>query len=176
MRNRRRMAFLCFVFSGLLLLSAIPYSAAINRIHLDREARVSLTEDKNALLGLAGFDNRTYDLSANYKKVGSITNNTKQPLKLTVSIIPRFQLNHLLSRFGLAIGKESCEFSYSSSAPKQLSFTLAAGKTVEVKAYYINNFLHSLPVEFQFNAADSAGSLTVQLTDTPSTPRRMTIY
>lgn len=176
MRKRRRAASLFFILGGILLLSAIPCSAAINRIMLERETKVRLAQDCNAVLKLTGFDNEAYDMNGSYKSFGSITNQTGQTIKLMVTVSPDYQIYHMFGRLGIKLGNEACEFSYSYCASKQLTLTIPAGQTVDAKAYLVNNFLYSLPVNFKFSAADTAGSFTLILEDTQDTPRRIYLY
>ena len=176
MSRRSRMAFLLLILGGLLLAAALPGSMALNQIMLQRSAAVRLAEDRTAVLGLTGFNNKTYDMGGTYKSFGTVTNNSGCTIILTVTVIPDFQLYHLFSGFGLAIGGKTCEFSYYTSSPKQITLTLASGQTVEAKAYFTNNLFYLLAVDFKFSAVDTAGTFTIKLTNTQSTPRHINLY
>jgi len=176
MMKKNRIAVILFILSGLLALSVIPYSAAINRIMLDRNADVTLAEDNKAVLKLTGFHNESYDMNSTYKSFGSITNNTGHTIKLIVTVIPDFQIYHMFSGLGLSIGNKDCEFRYSSASPKQITLTMPSGQTIEAKAYFINYLFYPMLVEFQFNASDTAGTFTITIANTQSTPRCINLY
>lgn len=174
---RRNRAAAIFLILGLLfMITSIPFSAAINRLTLSRDTDVKLAEDNNAVLKLTGFQNVSYDMDNKYKGFGTITNNTSENLKVTVTVIPDFQIYHFLTKVGVEIGKDSNVFGYHSSAPKQLSVIMAPGEVTEVKAYIFHNLNYPLFIEFQFTATDMAGTFTVSLLNTSNSPRCVYLY
>lgn len=173
MKNKNKTAAVFFILSLVFALVSIPYSAALNGGKMERTASAFVADDENGILKLTGFNNKYYDLNSTYTSVGSITNNTSQNLKLTVTICPEFSLNHIFSKFGIKLGTTKYEFKMSNSNPCEVALDLSSGQTVDVTAYLTQNYFGPLKIAFKISAVDSTGACSIQINDTDSTPRRI---
>lgn len=176
MRKKYQSAKLFFILSFLTALISLPYSGALSQSRLERAATARVSDDENGLLRLRGFSNKAYNLNGSYQIVGTVTNNANQTISLAVTVKPDFNVYHLFTRLGVRIGSVSYEFRYGTSSPRQYFLTLAPGQSIEVQAYLQQNFFNVLTAEFEFTAADSAGTYTVKLSGTPKSPRRINLY
>lgn len=176
MSKRKRIAYLFFLMGLVFAMISIPYSAAMNRIFLERKANIDVADDSNGAISLIGFHNKAYEMNGKYKNYGTITNNTRQILQLTVTIKPNYQIYHLLTRCGVMIGSKECEFRYNSSSAKQIILIMNPKDSFEAKAYLSGNIFYALDIEFQFSATDSTGSFTIEMKNTSSAPRCISLY
>lgn len=176
MSKRKRIAYLFLLIGLAFAISSIPYSAALNRISLERKANVTVVDDSVGVLSLIGFNDKAYNMNGKYNYFGTITNNTGKVLQLTVTIKPNYQIYHLLTRCGVMIGSKECEFRYNTSSAKQLMLTMNPKDTIETKAYLTSNIFYALDIEFQFFATDSTGSFTIEMKNTFGTPRCISLY
>lgn len=176
MISKNKTAVLFFILSLVFALVSIQSSSALSQGKIERNASASVADDENGVLILNGFNNRVYDMKNGYTRFGSITNNTNQTIKLTVTITPDITgINNIYTKFGVKIKNKTIELRYKDSS-KQAELTLSPGQVVDVKAYLTGNILTTVPVEFAFTAADTTGIFKIQLESTDRTPRRIVCY
>lgn len=163
-----------FLLSIIFAVLSMQFSGALSQGWMDRTASAQVVNDNTALLKLDGFQNKSYDMSNKFASYGSITNNTNQAMKLTVTITPGYS-NNKNGSFSIKLGTETADFKYNNSATKQVMLTLAPGQSIDAQASFDKNLV-SATASFQFTATNDTGTYTIQLGDTAKTPRRITLY
>lgn len=171
---RFKIAPFLLILSLAFAVLSMQFSGALSQGRLNRAASAPVVKDNTALLKLDGFQNKSYNMNNKYASFGSITNNTNQTMKLTVTITPGFT-NNKNSNFNIKLGTETVQFKYKSASPKQVLLTLAPGQSVDAQAS-MNNNPDTVTASFQFLAVSSIGSYSAFLGDTAASPRRITLY
>jgi hypothetical protein len=176
MKHVNRMKSLFFVLAILFSLLSITNSGAISQGRMERQTYARISADDKALLQLEGFRNGIYDMENQYRRFGSITNNSDQEIKLTVTIHPYFlDMKNKNSWFGVKIKSNIVQF-HADSVPGQISVVLLPRETVHVEAALHPGQNTTVLSSFQFTAADAAGNFITLLDDTLQNPRRMICY
>ena len=172
---KNKLPYLLFALSLLFAIISMPNTAALGEVNLERDAFASLSSDSNGVLKLEGIDNRVYNLDNKFNQVGTITNNSKQQLYLTVTITPDFSVG-LVSQIKIKMDDSVVIFNRNSKTSQQIQLTLSPGETMNIEGSYSKNIILPATVSFQFTATDKLGTYTMNLYDTQKTPRRITCY
>lgn len=176
MMVRRSLIIVSAVLALLSSFALLPNSGAIQQGRIERGTIAQTTGDANGFLKLEGFANPTVPLSNNYTHIAYMTNNSTQPLTVTVTITPDFtQVNNKKYLLRIKLNAAVSEFTYGSAGTLQTTMTLAPGQIVDVQGLLNNNQNKSVVVSYGFAVTDAAGTFHMQIGDTATTPRRITV-
>jgi hypothetical protein len=174
---RYRLITLFLSLSLIFALFSIPVSGALSGDKLDRSAAAWVAGDKNAALTINGLSDATYDLDNKYSNIGIITNNTNHEIILCITVTADFlstqSRNCIL---GFKIGSQTGEIINNGINTTNLTVTLPPLKAVNFQAFLDRNQNHAVTATFSYTATNTDGSLSMQLNDTPDTPRRISCY
>ena len=174
---KKRITSLLLFISIFFAYLAIQDSAAISSLSLRRNTSALVSNDQNGVLKLEGFANPQYTkLGTSYTKVGSITNQSNQPLNINVIMTPN-QVFGVIRAYslGVRIGSQTCVIR-SNTISQKLSISLMPGQSMDVQMNLTNSLLDFIVTSFSFEASDNTKTYQVYITDTSSTPRRILTY
>ncbi len=174
---RRKLPLVLIIIGLLFGLIAMQDSAALSSFTMNRQTKAQVSSDNAALLKLEGFNSSQYmKLSSYYSKVGSITNNSSQPLNLNISVAPTQVFSIIRAyQLGIKIGTSSCILR-SNTSSQQLTVSLMPGQSVDIQMNLTNSLLDFISTSFIIQASDNTRSLNLTLSDSDSTPRRILTY
>lgn len=174
---KRKSVFILILLSVISALCALPTSGALSNGNLDRATAAQIaSSDATAALKLEGIHGSYLTISNVNKKyfyLGTITNNSSQPLDITLSATPDFsKLTNKNYWLGIQAGN-TIEFTSSSAATQSLQFTLAPGAAQTINGALMGNQAREVIVSFAFTATNAATGTYISVKDTDANPRRV---
>ena len=175
MRSKRKMTSIFFILSILFAILSMPISGALTTGKLQRTTSAKVVEDSKGALKLEGFQNKSINTNHKYSNFGTVSNNTNQIMRLTVTVMPEIGWLNVLSSLRFKIGTEELDFSFGSGSPKQITLILSPGQTINASASLVNN-ITGIKTSFQFTATNPDASYSMLLSDSVNSPRNITCY
>ena len=183
MRAKTFFLFSLAIIFGWFSLSA---SGALTSLSLNRTFKPALVvSDTNAIIGLTGFNDVTYNnVTNNYtnSNIGTIKNNSNRTLAVIVSINPNIiSLRNNNSTWSMAFtlsqASTSQTLSFSGTGPQSVNplstttINLPPGATIvlSVAITYSQNLFISTA---SYNISATGNGVSIQLSDTPNSRRR----
>ncbi len=168
----KAITYLFFGLGLILALFSIPDSGALTATHIQRTTEATVASDATAVLGLDGFDGNTRNIPNNNKlnSVGTIRNNARYPISLTVDISTDFGTETGL-QLDLQIG--TVLKSFTTSSTESVTLSLASGESIPVSAYMSKNLGNNKSITVTYHFTAISDSVSYQVPSATGTPRTM---
>ncbi len=170
---RKKIAVILITVGLLIGLLPMTLSGALKSSSLNRSVGGGLTLNdlpRNVTLSASGFNNPSFNLNKNYTTVGSIVNNSNQPVKLKVGASATYtQGGNNKWQIDIMVGSQpALVYSNNSTSLKWTAeFIVNPGVSVPVQAAYIVSAGGQALFTYSMVATSLDGSLTYTLTDNP---------
>ncbi len=173
---RMRISILLITLGLALSFFSLAKSGALSAVAANRPVSARVADDESAFFQLKGFNNTDNQISNNstYKNIGSIKNNTRETLEVSITVRPVSLTTVKNWSASLKIGSTEVSFSKNDTAEKQFDLTVSSGSSLPVDVIF-KTAGESITLSYQFKVMSASNTTVIHLADTSSTPRRQTL-
>lgn len=177
MKLRDGIVIVLLILGVLMAVVSIPSTGAISREVLDRTAIARVTEDDSSNLYLEGFNNQSYNINNKFSNFGKIINNTNQTLLCNIEISVDFNdISNKNCELGFRIQDQVKKSINNGSSTVNYEIKLLPKQAYDFEALLDRNQNSLIYVSFGISAEATDGSFSIQLLDSPRSPRRVIFY